>query len=158
MGPSRAVPGNPALLEEDRLQSVSLPRGIKGEVKGIGIRASRVRTWQGAEVIVPNGDLVSQQVTYWTPSDRLRRVEINVGVKYGTDPQRVIDLPTGAVNQNPEVSADPSPHAVFKGFGSSSQVRRAPNLMPARPPGVRDLAGCCEIPEQKNRTALSKPY
>lgn len=94
--------------------------GIQGEVKGIGIRASRVRTWTGAEVIVPNGDLISQQVTNWTLDGRLRRLEINVGAKYGTDPQMVIGLLTETVSRHPETLADPPPYAVFKGFGPSS--------------------------------------
>ena len=94
--------------------------GVQGRVKGIGIRASTVRTWSGAEVIVPNGDLISQQVTNWTLSDRLRRMEIAIGVKYGTDPQRVIDLLTEKVKQHPDVISDPQAYVVFQGFGESS--------------------------------------
>jgi len=93
---------------------------IQGRVKRIGIRASTVRTWSGAEVIVPNGDLISQQVTNWTLSDRLRRMEVVVGVKYGTDPQRVIDLLLETVTRHPEVLGDPEPVALFQGFGASS--------------------------------------
>jgi small-conductance mechanosensitive channel len=89
-------------------------------VKRIGIRASTVRTWSGAEVIVPNGDLISQQVTNWTLSDRLRRMEVAVGVKYGTDPQRVIDLLLETVTRHPDVLDDPEPVALFQGFGASS--------------------------------------
>jgi len=94
--------------------------GIQGRIKGIGIRASTVRTWSGAEVIVPNGDLISQQVTNWTLSDRLRRMEIPVGVRYGTDPRRVIDLLTETITQHPDVLSDPKPSVLFKGFGESS--------------------------------------
>jgi small-conductance mechanosensitive channel len=94
--------------------------GIQGRVKRIGIRASTVRTWSGAEVIVPNGDLISQQVTNWTLSDRLRRMEVAVGVKYGTDPQRVIDLLLETVTRHPDVLDDPEPVALFQGFGASS--------------------------------------
>jgi len=94
--------------------------GVQGRVTGIGIRASTVRTWSGAEVIVPNGDLISQQVTNWTLSDRLRRMEIAIGVKYGTDPQRVIDLLTEKVKQHPDVISDPEAYVVFQGFGESS--------------------------------------
>jgi small-conductance mechanosensitive channel len=94
--------------------------GVQGRVKAIGIRASTVRTWSGAEVIVPNGDLISQQVTNWTLSDRLRRMEIAIGVKYGTDPQRVIDLLTEMARQHPDVISDPEAYVIFKGFGESS--------------------------------------
>ncbi|MGW8265420.1 MAG: mechanosensitive ion channel domain-containing protein, partial [Longimicrobiales bacterium] len=94
--------------------------GVQGHVRRIGIRASTVRTWSGAEVIVPNGDLISQQVTNWTLTDRLRRMEIPVGVRYGTDPQRVIDILNEAVRRHPEVLSDPEVHTLFQGFGESS--------------------------------------
>jgi len=94
--------------------------GVQGHVQRIGIRASTVRTWSGAEVIVPNGDLISQQVTNWTLSDRLRRLEIPVGVRYGTDPRQVIDLLTEAAGQHPLVLSSPEVMTLFVGFGESS--------------------------------------
>ena len=94
--------------------------GVQGQVQRIGIRASTVRTWSGAEVIVPNGDLISQQVTNWTLSDRLRRMEIPVGVRYGTDPERVINLLSEAVSHHPEVLPNPAVTTLFLGFGESS--------------------------------------
>jgi len=93
---------------------------VLGEVKSIGIRASNVRTFDGAEVIVPNGDLISAQVVNWTLSDRRRRVRIPVGVAYGTDPQRVIDLLKEVANKHDEVVDDPKPNVLFRAFGESS--------------------------------------
>src|ERR1700740_596142 len=66
--------------------------GNVGEVSRIGIRASVIRTADGSEVIVPNGSLISSQVTNWTFSDRSRTVEISVNVAGGADPQRVVEL------------------------------------------------------------------
>ncbi len=66
--------------------------GNVGEVSRIGIRASVIRTADGSEVIVPNGSLISSQVTNWTFSDRQRAVEVSVNVVGGTDPQRVVEL------------------------------------------------------------------
>jgi potassium efflux system protein len=43
-----------------------------------------VSTPQGAEIIVPNGRLISEEVTNWTRSDQLRRVDVSVGISYGT--------------------------------------------------------------------------
>jgi potassium-dependent mechanosensitive channel len=91
-----------------------------GEVKHIGIRASTVRTWDGAEVIVPNGDFITNQVRNWTLSDRLRRLEIPVGVAYGTDPERVLALLTDSAAKHPAVLKEPPPCAFFVGFGDSS--------------------------------------
>lgn len=93
---------------------------IFGEVQRIGIRSSTVRTWQGAEVIVPNADLISQQVTNWTLSDRRRRMEIPVGVAYGSAPQRAIDALLAAVRDVEGILADPAPVVLFMGFGESS--------------------------------------
>src|SRR5271165_1783379 len=62
--------------------------GNVGEVTRIGIRASVIRTADGSEVIVPNGSLISSQVTNWTFSDRQRAVEVSVNVAGGADPQR----------------------------------------------------------------------
>ena len=91
-----------------------------GEVRRIGVRASMVRTFQGAEVIVPNGDLISQRVTNWTLSDRRRRIELPVGVAYGSDPKRVIELLLEVARADEGILDDPEPAALFRGFGDSS--------------------------------------
>lgn len=93
---------------------------VLGEIQRIGIRSCTVRTWQGAEVIVPNADLIAQQVTNWTKSDRRRRIEVPVGVKYGSDPQLVIDTLLRAAGEVDKVLPDPAPVVLFKGFGASA--------------------------------------
>ena len=91
-----------------------------GKVTRIGIRASTVRTFQGAEVIVPNGNLISNEVVNWTLSDQLRRLEIQVGVAYGTDPQTVLDLLVEVAKSHESVLDTPEPFALFQSFGDSS--------------------------------------
>lgn len=91
-----------------------------GTVKDIGMRASVVRTFQGAEVIVPNANLISAEVINWTLSDDRRRMELAVGVAYGTDPQVVIDILVGVAKDHPDVLSDPEPATLFLGFGASS--------------------------------------
>ena len=59
-----------------------------GTITRIGIRSSTVRTGQGAEILVPNGDLVSKEVVNWTRSDRQRRYDIDVGVALGSEAGR----------------------------------------------------------------------
>jgi potassium efflux system protein len=58
--------------------------GQTGQMKSIGIRSSIITTFDGANVIIPNGDLLSQHMTNWTMGSTRRRYEINVGVAYGT--------------------------------------------------------------------------
>ena len=93
---------------------------LVGTVARIGIRASVVRTFDGAEVIIPNGDLISKEVTNWTLSDQDRRIEVRLGVAYGADPHSVIGLMTLVAKGHPGIVTDPAPVAYFDGFGESA--------------------------------------
>lgn len=93
---------------------------LTGEVKKIGLRSSIIRTWEGAEIIIPNGRLISSEVTNWTFSDKKRRMEIPVGVKYGSDVNLVKKLLLDCASSHNEVLSVPAPVALFKDFGESS--------------------------------------
>ncbi|WP_374951012.1 mechanosensitive ion channel family protein, partial [Mucilaginibacter sp.] len=56
-----------------------------GTIMEIGIRSSKIATSDGAEVIIPNGDLISHHVINWTLSNNNRRIELIIGVAYGSD-------------------------------------------------------------------------
>jgi len=106
----------------DKVEITSL--ALIGEVRRIGIRASVVRTFEGAEVIVPNGNLISSEVVNWTLSDQKRRVRVEVGVAYGTDPHRVIETLKRVAGEHPEVLKYPEPMVVFLEFGDSALLFR----------------------------------
>lgn len=91
-----------------------------GEVRSIGFRASTVRTGQGAEVIVPNAKLIADQVINWTMSDQKRRLEIDIGVAYGSDPERVLAILTEIGRAHPKVLSEPAPTALFVQHGEST--------------------------------------
>jgi potassium-dependent mechanosensitive channel len=93
---------------------------FQGRVRRIGIRASVVRTAQGAEIIVPNAQLITQDVTNWTLSDRLRRVDLPVAVIAGAAPKKVIDLIEAVARAHPHVLQDPAPRCLFMSYGDSS--------------------------------------
>ncbi|HDR68602.1 MAG TPA: mechanosensitive ion channel, partial [Bacteroidaceae bacterium] len=93
---------------------------LTGIVKSIGFRSSTIRSFDGAEVIVPNGNLISNEMINWTLSDSFRRMDIRVGVAYGTDPEVVLDLIRQVAEENENVSKEPPPKAYFIGFGDSS--------------------------------------
>ena len=59
--------------------------GQTGQMKSIGLRSSVVTTYDGADVIIPNGDLLNQHMTNWTMGTAKRRYDINIGVAYGSD-------------------------------------------------------------------------
>lgn len=100
----------------DRIQLAELT----GLVTRIGIRASTVRTVEGADVIVPNAMLISDQLVNWTFADRKRRIDLPIGVAYGTDPERVIECLKQAASLHPELLSDPPLEVLFIGFGDSS--------------------------------------
>ncbi len=91
-----------------------------GTVETIGMRASIVRTWDGAEIIVPNADLISQQVVNWTLNCNRHRMVIPVGVSYAADPERAAEIIVGVANDHKDVDAKPDPACLFMGFGDSS--------------------------------------
>src|SRR5262249_53590881 len=93
---------------------------VSGRMQQLGIRACTVRTWEGAEVIVPNATLISDKVTNWTLSDRRRRIDVAVGVAYGTAPEKVLDLLLSVARAHPQVLSEPAPAALFRGFGESA--------------------------------------
>ena len=64
----------------------------RGNVKTIGVRASTIKLIDGSEVIIPNGNLISDNVVNWTLSDRKQRDIIDVGTAYGTNPHQVIRI------------------------------------------------------------------
>jgi small-conductance mechanosensitive channel len=93
---------------------------LLGHVKSIGIRSSKVRTYDGAEVIVPNGQLISNEVVNWTLSDKRRRIEVLAGVAYGSDPHKAQSLFQKILDEHPDVLKNPKPVVLFKDLGESS--------------------------------------
>jgi potassium efflux system protein len=94
--------------------------GLVGRVRRIGARSTTIHTFQDAEVIVPNSDLVAKEVINWTLSSLRRRVDIPIGVAYGSDPERVLSLLIDLVAAHPGVIHNPKPEAYFLGFGESA--------------------------------------
>jgi potassium-dependent mechanosensitive channel len=93
---------------------------VQGEVKRIGIRSSTLRTGEGADVIVPNASLISERVVNWTFSDRTRRIDLPIGVAYGSDPNKVIALLVETARAREDVLSLPEPVALLVGFGPST--------------------------------------
>ena len=93
---------------------------VSGEIRRIGIRSSTVRTSDGAEVIVPNGHFIAEPLTNYTLSDRMRRIDIEVAVPYGSDSEKVIDILRGVAVAHPMVVESPAPTALLIGFGDGA--------------------------------------
>ncbi len=91
-----------------------------GEVKELGLRATTVQTFDNAEVVIPNSQLISGSVTNWTLAEKKVRVRVPVGVAYGSDISKVFEILIGCAEANPMVLSTPKPAALFLSFGSSS--------------------------------------
>jgi len=90
------------------------------EIKKIGLRATVVETLDRSEIVVPNSDLVSNQVTNWTLSNRMVRLVIPVGVEYGSDVPLVMETLKEAAMASSKVMRMPEPQVFFVNFGESS--------------------------------------
>jgi small-conductance mechanosensitive channel len=99
---------------------LELEPGVAGTVTRIGIRSSTILTAQGAEIIIPNANLISNRVTNWTLTEAQRRVELQVGVAYGSDLKQVMQLLSHAAATHESVLTQPPPVAYFKEFAESS--------------------------------------
>lgn len=119
---------------------------LQGRVVEIGLRATRIKTWEGAEVVVPNGTLLSGKLVNWTLSDSTRRIDVPVGVAYGSDVRKVLEVLTDVARRQPLAMQDPEPMVVFSGFGDSSLnftvrfwIRDANTVLVARTDATVDI-------------------
>jgi small-conductance mechanosensitive channel len=94
--------------------------GTSGKVREIGMRATTLSTFEGADVVVPNGVLLNEKLINWTLSDMDRRIDVNVGVAYGSDPRKVLGLLMDVTTSTEGIATTPAPAVLFVGFGASS--------------------------------------
>jgi small-conductance mechanosensitive channel len=94
--------------------------GKWAKIKRIGLRATTVQTFDQADVIIPNADLIANQVTNWTLTNRQVRLEISVGVAYGSDVPLVMETLAVCAEAHELVARAPAPQVLFLRFGESS--------------------------------------
>lgn len=94
--------------------------GKTGTVSAMGIRASKILTLEGSEVIIPNGDILSDNLINWTLSNTHKRISLEVGVAYGTDIEKVKSIFKSIIDSNKDVIKIPAPLILLDSFGDSS--------------------------------------
>ena len=91
-----------------------------GRIQSLGARYVSVATRDNTEYLIPNEDLITNQVINWSFSDKLVRLKIVVGVSYDSDVHEVMRLMMAAATSVPRVMATPKPVCQLKNFGDSS--------------------------------------
>ncbi|MDN3655283.1 mechanosensitive ion channel [Ferruginibacter paludis] len=91
--------------------------GKMGVVKEIGVRSSKINNNEGADIIVPNGDLLSQHLINWTMQDRNKQVEYTIGIPYNSDIEKVRGIIRETLAGEEKIMAAPVPSITVKQFG-----------------------------------------
>ena len=91
-----------------------------GVVTRIQIRATTIRTWDRQELLVPNKEFITSRLLNWSLSDQTTRLRIPVGVAYGSDVQKAMNLMREAAEQNRLILDDPVPYTLFREFGDNT--------------------------------------
>ncbi len=93
---------------------------VSGTVKKISVRATEIETFQRQSVTLPNSNLINGAVGNWTHRNKLGRVEIKVGVAYGSDVRRAHEILLEIARGHPSVLKNPEPFVQFANFGTAA--------------------------------------
>jgi MscS family membrane protein len=104
---------------------IALDDGTMGVVQDVGIRATRIKTFDNEVVVVPNGMLANMKIKNFNLPDPTSRVVINFSVEYGADPDKVKNIVLGEINKMEDVMADPAPLVRFDAMADSSLAMKA---------------------------------
>ena len=99
-----------------RLGDVVDVAGMSGKVRDIGMRATTITTFDGAEVVVPNGMLLADKLVNWTLSGSSRRIHVAVSTGYSVRPGQTIELLVSIARAVEGIAASPAPIAVLTGL------------------------------------------
>ncbi len=99
---------------------IMLESGEKGDVYDIGLRSTKILTFDNTLIVVPNQQIINEKVTNLSYPDPQIRVVVEVGVAYGTDLDKAKALLEKVCQSHADVLNDPPPKAYFLNFGESS--------------------------------------
>jgi len=92
---------------------VQLDSGEMGIILDIGLRSTKLKTFDNEVIYIPNGALANAKIKNFTQPDLSVRVNVNFGVEYGSDPEKVRQVVLEAISRLEGVLADPPPDVQF---------------------------------------------
>jgi small conductance mechanosensitive channel len=130
-----------------------------GTVLGISLRTTEVRTLDGIQVLIPNGDVLTSPIENYTKPNR-RRVEIFVGISSDSDLDHVSRTALEAIQTITGLLLDPVPMVVFKNFGDFAIQFGLYYWVDTKLVGYLDAQneGFMQIKEAFEREAIEMPY
>jgi MscS family membrane protein len=99
---------------------IELENGTRGDVQDIGLRSTKILTFENTILVVPNAQIVKEKVTNLSYPDPKIRIMVNLGVAYGSDLDRVKQIVLEVARAHPKILEEPEPKVFFLDFGASS--------------------------------------
>ena len=93
--------------------------GSMGLVEDVGLFATKLRSFEGVPIFMPNGRIWGNEIKNFSGAER-RRIDLTVGVGYGDDLDRALGALRAVVAAEPRVLADPEPLVKVNGLGDSA--------------------------------------
>ena len=93
--------------------------GYSGVVEGIGVMSTILKTWDNVVITIPNRNIWGAPIVNYS-REPIRRITLNIGVAYGTDLDKAINVAMQVIKNNPKVLSNPEPAVVVTELGDSS--------------------------------------
>jgi len=103
-----------------RVGDIVTIEGTTGTVTRIQMRATTITNWDRQELVVPNKTFITGTLLNWSLSNAMNRLTVPVGVAYGSDTRRAVEILRQIANEHPLVLEDPAPLISFEAFGDST--------------------------------------
>jgi len=143
-----------------RVGDIVTVAGIDGRVTRIRMRATTIADWDRRELVVPNKEFVTGSIVNWTLSDPVTRLVIPVGIAYGSDTALARTILLRVARENSFVQVEPTPSAIFRGFGDSTLNFELRIFIPTRdvwPQVVDDLHTRIDLEFRKSGIEIAFP-
>ncbi len=107
------------VLRPYKVGDAVMMNGTAGMVEDIGLFITKLRTFEGVVVFMPNGTVWGGAVQNFSQATR-RRADITFGISYDDDIDRAVAAIEAVLGAEPRVLAEPAPMVVVEGLGDDS--------------------------------------